>query len=76
MFLENGYMHLLEAKTTLRTEVQCVQVFWARLARYGQLGLTSDLRVVSKFHTKIHGPKGQESTICTLVNATAATQSQ
>ena len=44
-----------------------MQIFWARLARFGHLGLISDSLIVSKFHNETHDPKGQENKIYTIV---------
>ena len=44
-----------------------VQVFLARLAIFGQLGLISDPVMVSKFFNGLHGLKGQEKIICNIV---------
>ena len=44
-----------------------MQVFWARLASFGHLGLISDPLIVSKFSNESHDPKGQENKIYTIV---------
>ena len=44
-----------------------MQIFWARLASFGQLGHISDPLIVSKFHDETHYPKGQENKIYTIV---------
>ena len=44
-----------------------MQVFWARLASFGHLGLISDPLIISKFPNKTHDPKGQENEIYTIV---------
>ena len=44
-----------------------MQVFWARLASSGHLGLTSDPLIISKFSNESHDPKGQENKIYTIV---------
>ena len=44
-----------------------MQVFWARLASFGHLGLTSDPLIISKFSNESHDPKGQENKIYTIV---------
>ena len=43
-----------------------MQIFWARLASFGQLGLISDPLIVSKFNNETHDPKGQENEIYTI----------
>ena len=43
--------------------VECVQVFWARLACFGQLGLISDPQIFSKLKNVISDPKGLENKI-------------
>ena len=43
--------------------VECVQVFWARLACFGQLGLISDPQIFSKLKNIISDPKGLENKI-------------
>ena len=45
-----------------------MQIFWARLASFGHLGLISDLLIDSKFPNENHAPKGQENKIYTIVN--------
>ena len=44
-----------------------MNIFWARLASFGLLGLISDPPIVSKFHNELHDPKGQENKIYTIV---------
>ena len=44
-----------------------MQVFWARLASFGQLGLISDPLIISKSPNETHDPKGQENKIYTIV---------
>ena len=44
-----------------------VQVFWARLASFGQLGLIIDPLIISMFPNETHDPKGQENKIYTIV---------
>ena len=44
-----------------------MQVFWARLASFGHLGLISDPLIDSKLHNETHDPKGQENKIYTIV---------
>ena len=53
----------MEAKSTSKIG----QVFYARLASVGQLGLVSDPLMVSKFHNRIHDPKGQANKIFNIV---------
>ena len=38
-----------------------MQIFWARLANFGHLGLISYPLIVSMFHNETHDPKGQEN---------------
>ena len=57
---------LLKQRMLRRTETS-VQVFWARLASFGHLGLISDPLIVSKFSNESHDPKGQENKIYTIV---------
>ena len=47
-------------------------MFWARLARFGNLGHISDPLIVSKFHNETHDPKGQENKIYTIVKGMEA----
>ena len=47
--------------------VECVQVFWARLACFGQLGLISDHQISSKLCNGINDPKGLENKIYTMM---------
>ena len=42
--------------TELKT-VECVQVLWARLACFGQLGLISDPQISLKLQNGINDPK-------------------
>ena len=44
-----------------------MQVFWARLASFGYLGITSDPLIISKFSNESHDSKGQESKIYIIV---------
>ena len=44
-----------------------MHIFWARLASFGHLGHISDPLIVSKFHNETHDPKGQETSIYTIV---------
>ena len=44
-----------------------MQIFWARLASFGNLGLISDPLIVSKFHNETNDTKGQENKIYTIV---------
>ena len=44
-----------------------MQVFWARLASFGHLGVISDPLIISKFSNESHDPKGQENKIYTIV---------
>ena len=44
-----------------------MHIFWAKLARFSHLGFISDPLIVSKFHNGIHGSKGQEKKIYTIV---------
>ena len=44
-----------------------MQVFLARLASFGHLGLISDPLIISKFLNESHDPKGQENKIYTIV---------
>ena len=57
-----------------------MQIFRARLASFGHLGLISDPLIESKFQDETHNSIGQENKIYTIVKAgrrsTAATQSQ
>ena len=46
-----------------------MQVFRARLASFGHLGLTSDPLIISKFSNESHDPKGQENKIYTIVKS-------
>ena len=54
--------------TTSELKWQSVLVFCARLASLGHLGLISKYLTVSKFHTGIHYPKGQQNKIYTIKN--------
>ena len=45
-------------------KVLLVQVYCTRLTSCGQLSLISDPLMVSKFHNRIHDPKGKENEIC------------
>ena len=47
--------------------VECVQVFWARLACFGQLGLISDPQISSKLQNGISDPKGLANKIYTMM---------
>ena len=49
--------------------VECVQVFWTRLASFGQLGLISDPQISSKLQNGINGPKGLENIIYTMMKS-------
>ena len=57
-----------------------VQVFWARLASFGQLGLMSYPKISLKLHNGINDPKAVENNIYTLMkgweNFSVTTQSQ
>ena len=44
-----------------------MQICWAILASFGNLGHNSDPLIVSKFHNETHDPKGQENIIYTIV---------
>ena len=44
-----------------------MQVFWARLACFGHLGLISDPLIISKFSNESHDPKGQGNKFYTIV---------
>ena len=44
-----------------------VQVFWARLASFDQLGLISDPQIPSKLQNGINDPKGLENKIYTVM---------
>ena len=47
----------LEAKNAPKNWNQSVHIFWARLASFGHLGISSDPLIVSKYHNEAHGPK-------------------
>ena len=49
-----------------RTETS-VQVFWARLASFGHLGLISGPLIISKFPNETHDPKEQANKSYTIV---------
>ena len=57
----------MEAKYALKNWNLSVYIFWARLARFGHLGLISDPLIILKFHNEAHDPKGQENKVNTLV---------
>ena len=44
-----------------------MQIFWARLASFGHLGIISDAQIVSKFHKETNDSKEQENIIYTIV---------
>ena len=44
-----------------------MQIFWARLASFGNLGHINDPQIVSKVHNEKHDPKGQENKIYTIM---------
>ena len=44
-----------------------MQIFWARLTCFCNLGHISDPLIVSKFNNETHYPKGQENKIYTIV---------
>ena len=58
----------MEARVTPKNlKLSGVQVFWGRLASFGQLGLISDLQISSKLQNRINDPKGLENKICTMM---------
>ena len=44
-----------------------MQIFWARLASFGHLGLISNPLIVSKFHNETNDSKGPENKIYNIV---------
>ena len=64
------YFHLDNFEVSLyhRAAIS-VQVFWARLASFGQCRLISDPQISSKLQHRINDPKGLENKICTMMKA-------
>ena len=62
------YLHVNQKSNDdeLKT-VECVRVFWARLACFGQLGLISDHQISSKLCNGINDPKGLENKIYNMM---------
>ena len=59
-----------EARITPKNcKLSSVQVSWARLASFGQLGLFSDPQISSKFQNGINDPKRLENKICTMMKS-------
>ena len=52
---------------TKELKLSSVQVFWARLDSFGQLGLITDPQIPSKFHNGTNDPKGLEIKIYTMM---------
>ena len=52
---------------TKELKLSNVQVFSARLACFGQLGLISDPQISSKLQNRINDPKGLENKIYTMM---------
>ena len=50
----------MEAKKASKNCNKSVQIFWARLASFGHLGLISDPLIVSNLRNETHDPKEQE----------------
>ena len=50
-------------------KLSSVQVFWARLSNFGQLGLISDPQIYSKLQNEINDPKGLENKIYTMMKS-------
>ena len=67
----------MEARITPNNrKMSSVQVFWARLASFGQIGLSSDPQISSKLQNGINDPKGLENKIYTMMKGRETTQSQ